>query len=110
MVSASKTTAVIMFLVAAASVSAWLITVAQLPAQLIELLRPFMDNPTLLLAIIMVLLLLIGMAMDLTPTILILTPVFMPIIKAAGIQNRFFKSFKPGRWVNLGSLGVRSSA
>ena len=90
MVAASKTTAVIMFLVAGASVSAWLITVAQMPAQLIALLQPFMDNPTLLLAIIMVLLLLIGMAMDLTPTILILAPVLIPVVKAAGIDPVYF--------------------
>jgi tripartite ATP-independent transporter DctM subunit len=102
MVSASKTTAVIMFLVAAASVSAWLITVAQLPAQLIELLRPFMDNPTLLLAIIMVLLLLIGMAMDLTPTILILAPVLMPVVKAAGIDPVYFGVL----FVMAGAIGL----
>ncbi|PUE41162.1 TRAP transporter large permease subunit [Limnohabitans sp. Bal53] len=102
MVSASKTTAVIMFLVAAASVSAWLITVAQLPAQLIELLRPFMDNPTLLLTIIMLLLLLIGMAMDLTPTILILAPVLMPVVKAAGIDPVYFGVL----FVMVGAIGL----
>jgi tripartite ATP-independent transporter DctM subunit len=87
---AAKTTAIIMFLVAAAAVSAWLITVAQLPDQLIELLQPFLDRPTLLLCIIMVMILLIGMAMDLTPTILILAPVLMPVIKAAGIDPVYF--------------------
>jgi len=89
-VGASKTTAIIMFLVAAAAVSAWLITVAQLPQQLIELLQPFLDSPTLLLVIIMLLILVIGMAMDLTPTILILAPVLMPVIKAAGIDPVYF--------------------
>ncbi|GAB3185880.1 TRAP transporter large permease subunit [Hydrogenophaga aquatica] len=89
-VGASKTTAIIMFLVAAAAVSAWLITVAQLPQQLIELLQPFLDRPTLLLVIIMLLILVIGMAMDLTPTILILAPVLMPVIKAAGIDPVYF--------------------
>ncbi|MBX3606893.1 MAG: TRAP transporter large permease subunit [Piscinibacter sp.] len=89
-VAASKTTAIIMFLVAAAAVSAWLITIANLPAQLIELLRPFMDSPTLLLVILMVVLLLVGMAMDLTPTILILAPVMVPVVKAAGIDPIYF--------------------
>lgn len=89
-VSASKTTAIIMFLVAAAAMSAWLITVANLPGQLIELLQPFMDNPTLLLVLIMLLILLVGMAMDLTPTILILAPVLMPVVKAAGIDPVYF--------------------
>jgi tripartite ATP-independent transporter DctM subunit len=88
--AAAKTTAIIMLLVAAAMVSAWLITVAQIPTQLIGLLQPFMDNPTLLLIVIMVLCMLVGTAMDMTPTILILTPVLMPIIRQAGIDPVYF--------------------
>lgn len=89
-VSAAKTTAVIMFLVAAAMVSAWLITVADLPSKLISLLEPFMGNQTLLLIAIMVLVMAVGTAMDMTPTILILTPVLMPVVKAAGIDPVYF--------------------
>ena len=88
--SAAKTTAVIMFLVAAAMVSAWLITVAQLPAQIVALLEPLLDDPRLLMAAIMLLVIVIGAAMDMTPTILILTPVLMPIVKAAGIDPVYF--------------------
>jgi tripartite ATP-independent transporter DctM subunit len=89
-VTAAKTTAVIMFLVAAAMVSAWLITVADLPSKVIALLQPFMGNQTLLLIAIMVLCMLVGTAMDMTPTILILTPVLMPVVKAAGIDPVYF--------------------
>jgi len=89
-VTAAKTTSVIMFLVAAAMVSAWLITVAQIPAQMIALLEPFMGNQTLLLIAIMVLVMAVGTAMDMTPTILILTPVLMPVVKAAGIDPVYF--------------------
>ena len=89
-VSAAKTTAVIMFLVAAAMVSAWLITVAEIPAKMIVLLEPFMGNQTLLLIAIMVLVMAVGTAMDMTPTILIMTPVLMPVIKAAGIDPVYF--------------------
>ncbi|MDP3799508.1 MAG: TRAP transporter large permease subunit [Polaromonas sp.] len=88
--AAAKTTAVIMFLVAAAMVSAWLITVAQLPAQVVTLLQPLLDSPKLLMLAIMVLVMLVGAAMDMTPTILILTPVLMPIVKAAGIDPVYF--------------------
>ncbi|MDZ7865555.1 TRAP transporter large permease subunit [Acidovorax sp.] len=88
--TAAKTTAVVMFLVAAAMVSSWLITVANLPAQMVELLKPLMGNQTLLLIAIMVLVMLVGTAMDMTPTILILTPVLMPVIKAAGIDPIYF--------------------
>ena len=88
--AAAKTTAVIMFLVAGAMVSAWLITVAQLPDQIVSLLQPLMDNPRVLMAAIMVLVMVVGTAMDMTPTILILTPVLMPIVKAAGIDPVYF--------------------
>jgi TRAP-type transport system large permease protein len=89
-VAAARTTAVIMFLVAAAMVSAWLITVAQIPAQVVELLQPFMGNQTLLLVMIMLLVMAVGTAMDMTPTILILTPVLMPVVIAAGIDPVYF--------------------
>jgi tripartite ATP-independent transporter DctM subunit len=88
--AAAKTTAVIMFLVAAAMVSAWLITVAQLPDEVVTLLQPLLDSPKLLMFAIMILVILVGSAMDMTPTILILTPVLMPIIKAAGIDPVYF--------------------
>jgi tripartite ATP-independent transporter DctM subunit len=88
--AAARTTAIIMLLVAAASVSAWLITVADLPGELIKLLEPFMASPTTLLVIIMILILLVGMVMDLTPTILILAPVLVPVVKAAGIDPIYF--------------------
>mgnify|MGYP003345315493 FL=1 len=86
----ARTSAVVMFLVAAAMVSAWMITVAQLPDQVVGLLQPFLDNPKVLMALIMVLVMLVGTAMDMTPTILILTPVLMPLVKAAGIDPIYF--------------------
>lgn len=89
-VSAAKTTAVIMFLVAAAMVSAWLITVADIPRQLIDILKPLIDSPMLLMIAIMLLVMAVGTAMDMTPTILIMTPVLMPVVKAAGIDPVYF--------------------
>lgn len=89
-VTSAKVTAIIMLLVAAAMVSAWLITVAGLPDQIVGLLDPFLDQPKLLIVICMVLIILVGTSMDMTPTILILTPVLMPAIKAAGIDPVYF--------------------
>ena len=86
----AKTTSVVMFLVAAALVSAWLITVADLPGKIVGLLEPFLGNKILLMMAIMVLVMIVGTAMDMTPTILILTPVLMPIVKAAGIDPIYF--------------------
>jgi len=88
--SAAKTTSVVMLLVAAAMVSSWLVTIADLPGQLSDLLAPLMDSPTLLLVAVMLVIIAIGMVMDMTPTILILTPVLMPAIKQAGIDPVYF--------------------
>jgi len=89
-VTAARTTGVVMFLVAAALVSAWLITVADLPGKVVALLQPFIGSPMLLMMMIMLLVIVVGTAMDMTPTILILTPVLMPVVKAAGIDPIYF--------------------
>jgi tripartite ATP-independent transporter DctM subunit len=89
-VASAKTSAIVMFLVAAAMVSAWLITVANLPGELVALLQPMLDSPKLLMLTIMVITMVVGTALDMTPTILLLTPVLMPVIKAAGIDPVYF--------------------
>ena len=88
--TAAKTTAVVMFLVACALVSAWLITSANIPAEIGGFIEPLIEQPKLLLVAIMFLVLVVGTALDLAPTILILTPVLMPIIREAGIDPVYF--------------------
>ena len=90
LLNAGKITAVVMLLAGAAMVSSWLITVADLPGQLAEMLSPFMGNKILLMVVIMIVIVVVGTAMDMTPTILILTPVLMPVIKQAGIDPIYF--------------------
>ncbi|UUZ77896.1 TRAP transporter large permease subunit [Polaromonas sp. P1(28)-13] len=90
LVSAAKSTAVIVFLIAAALVSAWLITTSDVPQQVAALLKPFTDNPTLLMFVIMLLVVIVGTALDFAPTLMILTPVLMPVIKEAGIDPVYF--------------------
>jgi tripartite ATP-independent transporter DctM subunit len=80
----------VMFLVGCAMVAAWLITVAQLPQQLASLLGPLIDSPRTLMLVIMLLVLSVGMVMDLAPTVLILVPLLMPVIKLAGIDPVYF--------------------
>ena len=79
-----------MFLVAASMVAAWLITVANVPAEVVDLLRPLLDSPRLLMVAIMMLTIVVGTALDMAPTILLLTPVLMPVVKAAGIDPVYF--------------------
>ena len=88
--AAVKTSAVIMLLVAASTVPAWLITIANEPEQVVALLQPFMNSPILLMLVIAFFVSLIGMALDIAAVILILTPVLMPVIKVAGIDPIYF--------------------
>jgi tripartite ATP-independent transporter DctM subunit len=90
MLSAARTSSVVMFLVACALVSAWLITIADIPAQIGELLQPFLDNRILLMFMMMALVVVVGTALDFMPTVLILTPVLMPLVKQAGIDPIYF--------------------
>ena len=89
-IQAAYTTSIVMFLCAAAIVSSYMVTLADLPAELISILEPIMDSPRTLMATIVIVMLLIGMVMDLTPTILILAPVTIPLIIKAGIDPIYF--------------------
>ncbi|MHC5654098.1 TRAP transporter large permease [Stappia sp.] len=90
LLGAAKTTSMVMFLVAAALVSSWMITIAGLTAQISALVAPFADNPLLLMSVIVLLVLVVGCAMDMVPIILILVPVLMPAVKTAGIDPVYF--------------------
>jgi tripartite ATP-independent transporter DctM subunit len=90
LVSSAQITAVVMFLVAAALISSWLITVAEISNQIVDMARPFMGNQTILMIFLMLLVVVVGTALDMTPTILILTPILMPIVKEANIDPVYF--------------------
>jgi tripartite ATP-independent transporter DctM subunit len=80
----------VMFLVAAAAVTGWLVTVGQVPFMLVDGLEELIETPRLLMMVIVIMVLIIGMVMDFVPTVLILTPVLMPIVKIAGIDPVYF--------------------
>ncbi|MBS7780477.1 TRAP transporter large permease subunit [Acidovorax sp. CCYZU-2555] len=88
--AAAKTTAVVMFLCGAATVTAYMITLADLPNLLAESFSGVMGDPMLFMALMMLFLLVVGTAMDLTPTILIFGPVCAPLAVKAGIDPVYF--------------------
>ena len=90
LLQAAKSASAIMLIVAASMVSAWLITVADIPSQVTTMMAPFMDNKLMLMVVLMILVFAVGTALDLAPTVLILTPVIMPIVKQAGIDPYYF--------------------
>jgi tripartite ATP-independent transporter DctM subunit len=90
LVRAAKTTAVVMFLCAGAQVASYMITLADLPNVLTGWLGPLVQSPKVLMLVMMLVLVLIGTALDLTPTILIFAPVMLPIAVKAGIDPVYF--------------------
>ncbi|MEN3112073.1 TRAP transporter large permease subunit [Uliginosibacterium paludis] len=102
LVDAARTTSTVMFLCAGALVSSYMVTLADLPQQVTEFLGPMMNDPRLLMAAIMLLLLAVGTVMDLTPTILVMGPVLMPIAMKAGIDQTYFGIM----FVLVGTLGL----
>ena len=89
-VTTAKITSTLMLLVAGSLVAAWMITIADLPGQIVELLEPLMSSPMLLMLGIVLLILVVGTAMDQIPNILILTPVLLPVVTEAGIDPIYF--------------------
>ena len=53
-------------------------------------MQPFIDNKMLMMFVLMLIVFVVGTAMDFTPTVLILTPVLMPVVKQAGIDPVYF--------------------
>lgn len=101
-VASAKTTAVIMFMIAASLVSSYAITLADLPGEVQSILKPILGNQILFMVAVMVLLTIVGAGLDVTPTILILAPVLVPVAKAAGIDPIYFGVM----FVINGSIGL----
>lgn len=101
-VASAKTTSAIMFLVACSYVSAYAITLSDLPGMVTSLAEPLMGSPTLLMAAIMLLLVIVGAGLDITPTILILAPVLMPLVLQSGMDPIYFGVM----FVINGSIGL----
>lgn len=87
---AARTTAMVLFLVATASVTAWLLTTARVPDNILALLLSISQNPTVVLLLIHGFLLIVGCVMDLTPALLILAPILLPIAVKLGFDPVFF--------------------
>ena len=89
-VSAAKMSSVIMFLAASANCAAYFMTVARIPQLMTAGLGGLVERPTLLMFVLMCIVVVVGLAMDVTPSILILTPIMLPLVKAAGIDPVYF--------------------
>lgn len=93
LLQSAKITAVAMLLIASCSAMSWLLTIQNIPQSISEALLSISDNKYVILLIINVLLLVVGTFMDMTPAVLIFTPIFLPIMKDIGINPIHFGIF-----------------
>lgn len=84
------TTAIVLFLIGVSVAMSWAMTNADIPYMVNELLISVSDNLIVILLIINILLLIIGIFMDMTPAVLIFTPIFLPIVKDLGMDPVHF--------------------
>ena len=85
-----KSTAKVLYIVAAASLFAWVISYARVPQMVLDVLLGISENRAVLYFIMMLVLLIMGCLMDATPIMLITIPIFMPICDAVGIDRLHF--------------------
>ena len=87
---AVRTTAMVLLVIGAASSFGWLMAFLQVPAATISLMKSISDNPIVILLMINIILLVLGTFMDMAPMIIICTPIFLPVVKAIGVDPVHF--------------------
>lgn len=88
-----KSTAVVMAVVGAASVAAWILTSEQIPQMVAQGIIKVVHTPAQFMLLTFATLIIVGMIMDLTPAILILAPVFMEPVRMFGVDPVYFGVF-----------------
>jgi tripartite ATP-independent transporter DctM subunit len=89
-ISSAKMSSVVMFLAATAQVAAYIMTIGRMPQVITAALIDFVERPMLLNFMLQVIIIMMGVAIDVVPTILIMCPIMLPLIRAAGIDPIYF--------------------
>jgi len=87
---AVRTTAMVLLVIGTAASFGWLMAFLQVPKATIELMQSLSSNPYVILLLINIILLILGTFMDMAPMIIICTPIFLPLVKAFGIDPVHF--------------------
>lgn len=90
LLKSAETTAIVMFLIGTSMAMSWILAYENVPAIVAEALVDLSDNPIMILLLINIVLLLVGIFMDMTPAVLIFTPIFLPVAQALGISELHF--------------------
>ncbi|SEL73046.1 TRAP transporter, DctM subunit [Bosea lupini] len=87
---AVRTTAMVLLVIGAAGSFGWLMAFLQVPQATIAAMKAVSDNPLVILLMINIILLVLGTFMDMAPMIIICTPIFLPVVKAFGVDPIHF--------------------
>jgi len=90
LVATVETTAIVMFLIATSAAMSWMLSYEQIPQLLSQALLTLSENPIIVLLLINLILLVVGTFMDMTPAVLIFTPIFLPVVAEMGISPLHF--------------------
>lgn len=90
LLDATKTTAIVMLLVGVSSLMSFVMSFARIPILVSDALLALSDNPTVILLLISLILLVVGCFMDPTPAILIFAPIFLPVVTEFGVHPLHF--------------------
>lgn len=90
LLDSSATTAIVMLLIGASMSMSWALSYENIPQEISTALLALSDNPIIILLIINLLLLFVGIFMDMTPAVLIFTPIFLPVVTALGLDPVHF--------------------
>ncbi|WP_103256511.1 TRAP transporter large permease [Tabrizicola aquatica] len=88
--AAVRTTAMVLMVIGCAAAFGWLLAVLKVPANMIEVMKGVSDNPIVILLLINLILLFLGTFMDMSPLIVITTPIFLPVATAFGVDPVHF--------------------
>ena len=90
LLESAKTTAIVIFMIGVSSIMSWVMSFTQIPSIIANGLLSFTNNPTVILLIMNIILLVVGTFMDPTPAVLIFTPIFLPICMSFGMHPVHF--------------------
>ncbi|MBL1405255.1 MAG: C4-dicarboxylate ABC transporter permease [Hyphomicrobiales bacterium] len=88
--AAVRTTAMVLLVIGCAAAFGWLLAYLKVPASMVEFLQGVSDNPIIILLLLNVILLILGTFMDMSPLIVITTPIFLPVAVAFGVDPVHF--------------------
>lgn len=90
LLNAAKTTSIVLLLIGTSMTMSWAMSIENIPRDVSLLMLSVSDNKIIVLLIINFILLLVGVFMDITPAVLIFTPIFLPVVTRLGVDPVHF--------------------